>query len=178
MQPSLFTPSDVPSPMGVADAATVATNRFSLPIHSDELGRLPLHRFTMSKADLGPAALNNSCFDLDAGPSLLSTMVVPADAERPNPSADISRGFDAAGLVNMFGMGMNMGDVVDGLEDPQQVYESLFGNMPAMYPDAQDFPGVMGGMDIPGHSSGQGQDFAADAENTLAMWSSAPSDFQ
>lgn len=176
MQPSLFTPSDVPSPMGVADAATVATNRFSLPIHSDELGRLPLHGLTMSvtNADVtdaspGPPALEHSRFDSDAGLSGLLTMAAlpPTPAELPSPSAEMAGGLDAAGLMGIDG----------GLDAPRQVYESLFANMPA-----QDFSSVMGDTNTPSQSSGQvlgaqGQGFA-DAENTLEMWSSAPSDFQ
>ena len=52
---------------------------------------------------------------------------------------------------------------------------------------AQEFPGAMGVgvgvgvgvMGAPGPSSvQQGQEGFADADNTLAMWSSAPSDFQ
>ncbi|KAI0720409.1 hypothetical protein C8Q72DRAFT_862307 [Fomitopsis betulina] len=186
MQTSVLTPSDVPSPMGVADAASAsaATNTFALPIHSDELGRLPLHGFTMSNmvmnagvTNTAPVALENSWFDSGAGPSGLSTMAAPTDAGPPSPSADMAGGLDAAGLVSIFGIGMSMG-AGGGLDDPQQVYENLFANMPTTYAGAQDFPGVMGGMCAPGQSSGtQGQGFA-EADNTLAMWSSAPSDFQ
>lgn len=189
--------------MGVADPAnaSAATNTFALPIHSDELGRLPLHGFTMSSmvtnagvsnAGPGPSTqpappptLDSSWFGAGAGagPSGLSTMAAPADADSaPSPSADMAGGLDAAGLASMFGV-----SVGGGLDDPQQVYESLFANMPATYAGAQEFPGAMGVgvgvgvgvMGAPGPSSvQQGQEGFADADNTLAMWSSAPSDFQ
>lgn len=186
--------------MGVADPAnaSAATNTFALPIHSDELGRLPLHGFTMSSmvtnagvtnagpgpsTEPAPPTLESSWFGGGAGPSGLTTMAAPADADNaPSPSADMAGGLDAAGLASMFGVGVG-----GGLDDPQQVYENLFANMPATYAGAQEFPGAMGigvgVMGAPGPSSGQvpgapGQEGFADADNTLAMWSSAPSDFQ
>ncbi|KAH9830265.1 fungal-specific transcription factor domain-containing protein [Rhodofomes roseus] len=210
MQQSVFTPSDVPSPMGVADPAnaSAATNTFALPIHSDELGRLPLHGFTMSSmvstplgpSSQAPSSLAQDWFGADTGgPSTLSTMPGPSSAPPPpptsqvqsesqpqagpsrveSPSADMAGGLDASGIASMFGP----------LED-SQVYDSLFASMPATYAGVQDFPGAMGvvmgqgpGQGVPGSGGqpgpsqgGQGQDTFAD--NTLAMWSSAPSDFQ
>ncbi|TFY62801.1 hypothetical protein EVJ58_g3648 [Rhodofomes roseus] len=189
MQQSVFTPSDVPSPMGVADPAnaSAATNTFALPIHSDELGRLPLHGFTMSSmvstplgpSSQAPSSLAQDWFGADTGgPSTLSTMP-GGTVEGGESVADMAGGLDASGIASMFGP----------LED-SQVYDSLFASMPATYAGVQDFPGAMGvvmgqgpGQGVPGSGGqpgpsqgGQGQDTFAD--NTLAMWSSAPSDFQ
>ncbi|KZT67994.1 hypothetical protein DAEQUDRAFT_728533 [Daedalea quercina L-15889] len=209
MQQSMFTPSDVPSPMGVADPdhASADTNTFALPIHSDELGRLPLHGFTMSSMVTGaPGPSTQNALTLEsswfgpgaAGPSGLSTMPAPShtatSSSRAPPqsqpqagpssvassSADMAGGLDAQGIASMFG----------GLED-SQVYDSLFANMPGTYAGTGEFPdamgvGVMGpgprqgavGVGQPGSSGQGGQGQETFADNTLAMWSSAPSDFQ
>ena len=99
---------------------------FVLPVHTDELGRLPLHGFTMSSmvtnagvpnaipgpsTEPAPPSLESSWFGAEAGPSGLSTMAAPTGAEgaQGSPSANMAGGLDAAGLASMFGVGVGGG---------------------------------------------------------------------
>ncbi|CCM00118.1 uncharacterized protein FIBRA_02145 [Fibroporia radiculosa] len=149
-------------------ADALSAGNFDLPIHSDELGRLPLHPgypigHTPSESSMG----SGSWFASPAPSGSVSTMPVTPQA---GPS---TAGLDP-GLASMFAM-HNPG-----------VYDSIFSTMPSP-PDVHAYqaPPVGSHMQQPqpmhdplasltGVQGGQG----SFTDNTLAMWSNAPSNFE
>ncbi|KZT07879.1 uncharacterized protein LAESUDRAFT_724338 [Laetiporus sulphureus 93-53] len=148
---------------------------FSLPIHSDELGRLPLHPGLAMDTQAQPP-VDHSWYGTDtAGPSRMDYRMASAPQEGPSTvpmSANGMNGELHPATAPMFTM-------------PElNSYDPTFTTMAAPYvaahaqqypfqPESVQHPGasLRGGAQQPGPESGF-------PENTLAVWSAAPSGFE
>lgn len=159
-----ISPQVVTSPEGpLSGLDQPGMHSFALPIHSDELGRLPLHPgFSMDGHVHSP--MSHAWYA--AGPSSAVSPIASTSQAGALNGAEL----DPA-LTSLFAM-----------PNPN-VYGSIFGAMPGQYaaPSPQDFSSQIQGMQDPGGASlpggvqGAGASFT---DNTLAMWSAAPSGFE
>ncbi|TFK89351.1 hypothetical protein K466DRAFT_584659, partial [Polyporus arcularius HHB13444] len=165
-----------------SSAANGATQSFALPVHTDELGRLPLHpgfNVSYSAPDWGahPPPASHSVPSSSAQPQ--TTPAVPAhEARTPDlvsaqfdPRLMAMYNLQAPGFGNMFGTTSAM---------PSE--PSAFA--PQLPPELQAMAAAAGGA---GGGGGEAMDTSAPsltseelafADNTLAMWSNAPTSFE
>ncbi|KZT00948.1 uncharacterized protein LAESUDRAFT_731789 [Laetiporus sulphureus 93-53] len=159
-----ISPQVVTSPEGPINGLDQPNmHSFALPIHSDELGRLPLHPgFSMDGHVHSP--MGNAWYT--AGPSSAVSPLASTSQAGALNGAEL----DPA-LTSLFAM-----------PNPN-MYGSIFSAMPGQYaaPSPQDFSSQIqgmqdpGGANLPGGVQGAGSSFT---DNTLAMWSAAPSGFE
>ncbi|KZT07889.1 uncharacterized protein LAESUDRAFT_724354 [Laetiporus sulphureus 93-53] len=171
MPPQVMTNPDEPS-NGV-DQTNMFT--FSLPIHSDELGRLPLHPCFSIDTKV-PSSIGSSWYGTaPPGTSNFASPISSVPQARPSMAPvgtnGLNGGLDPA-IVPMF------------TASDSDVYDSIFGIMPDSYPAprAQDFRAPLQsaqdpGLSLPDDIQRMGpESFFMD--NSLAMWSAAPSGFE
>ncbi|PCH39377.1 hypothetical protein WOLCODRAFT_29517 [Wolfiporia cocos MD-104 SS10] len=166
------------APVGTVGVANNSqSNAFSLPIHSDELGRLPLHPgYPSTVAPEQPMSQN--WFVPPVSPPSVPPLAGGSSQAGPSTSTVPPSGLNGQmdPVMAMLAM-QNAG-----------LYDSVFTSMPAtsMNRDPREYhsqvppevPMMHDGMGaLPGGQPGQVADLSF-ADNTLAMWSNAPTNFE
>ncbi|GBE88069.1 predicted protein [Sparassis crispa] len=161
----------LPPDVNMMSSNAVNTTPFDLPIHSDELGRLPLHPGCNAPSNTNSIMpMNNGWYNAASTSTRMSSMPTSLEAGSSTsaigvPPMDTS--LDPA-IASMFAM------------QPNSVYDQMFSALQApLSPAPQDYrshvaASGMHDMD-PMASMPNGRSYP---DNTLAMWSSAPSGFE
>lgn len=178
--------SDQQLPPSTASTSSTATPSFALPLHTEELGRLPLHPgFNVSYAG-----------DWQHQPHV-SSIPTPTSSAPSETGAGVRYDPSASGLIGapqfdprlmaMYnlqppsGFGQMFGGAAPS--EPSPFATQLPGDMQAMAAGGGGGSGARG-VSGPGGMSGEGaaavlsSEELAFADNTLAMWSTAPTGFE
>ncbi|KAI0950725.1 hypothetical protein AcW1_007961 [Taiwanofungus camphoratus] len=168
-------PLSMPSPDSTMSTSTMvpsSSNSFALPIHSDELGRLPLHPGLNVPNLVGPT-MHDPWLSSSALTEAMVSLPSTSQAARP-ANAALN---DTRAMSNS--LDVPMGSFL--AMHPPGVYDSIFTGMPPSLPAAMSpyqQPDTSGMQSIPNRMETLPPGDASYTDNTLAMWSTAPSGFE